>query len=245
MTTPTVGAAPARPTPRPIPRPNPGKPPAPVDPLQSAIARSITRDCHLTPDEAEAWQQSRAQSKMPKENAERFGPYLPLLRRFRWRIETAGEGHRLEAVHRSGARVMLTTRRDDRYGVRRYVLSVPGEKSLRWRQVSSAALAEFLRTRRLPAGTPVRIPPTICHCKKRRYVSEYDALQYLVEAKLRRNLHRERRRRECRVYRCPTDPRVWHLTSWATAPIDAAEPTPPEPKSGPQTADDPRGSTPR
>ncbi|MFE4658120.1 hypothetical protein ACFRFJ_15725 [Streptomyces hydrogenans] len=230
------------PTLRPIPRPTPGPPPAPPDPLASAFARAITRDCHLTAAEAEAWQQSRAESKTPKDTTRPFDAYLPLLRRFHWRIETGGD-HRLEAVHRSGARIMLTTRRD-RYGVRRYVLLPPGEKSPRWHQVSSEAVTEFIRVRRLPRGTAARIPHTVCHCKKRRYVSEYTALQYLVEAKLLRHLHRDRKRRECRAYRCPTDPRVWHLTSWATGP-DSPAPAPPAPKDNAQTADATRGGVTR
>ncbi|MFE3123719.1 hypothetical protein ACFXHD_09890 [Streptomyces hydrogenans] len=203
---------------RPVPRPPATRP----DPLAAAIDRAVHRDSHLTAAEAEAWQRSRAESKLPRESAERLAPYLPLLKRMKWHLDDpdGDGGQRLEAVHRSGARVMIVARRRC-YGVRRYGLLAPGQGSHRWRQLNVEEFTEFLRTRMIPPGA--HTPHSACRCKKRRFASEHASLMSLVDCKMQRDLHRERRRREKRAYRCLRDPRVWHLTSWA------AGPTPEEP----------------
>lgn len=64
------------------------------------------------------------------------------------------------------------------------------------------------------APRPVKPPKPVCQCGKHRF--DYDAAhEALLKAKIARALRGNRRRREQRVYECPTLPDVFHLTSWA------------------------------
>lgn len=52
-----------------------------------------------------------------------------------------------------------------------------------------------------------------CPCGKAPFYSEHAARMALVDAKIRRVLRHNTRRRECRVYACTNRPGIWHLTS--------------------------------
>lgn len=63
-----------------------------------------------------------------------------------------------------------------------------------------------------PAKAPKPARPT-CHCGKYRFTFAA-AHEALLKAKIARALRGNMRRRERRVYECPTLPEVFHLTSW-------------------------------
>lgn len=74
--------------------------------------------------------------------------------------------------------------------------------------------------------TPIPPPPSSrvvvakCRCDKHKF-SEKDAHESLLNAKIKRHLRGKKKRRECRVYPCPTQLDVFHLTSleeWVPAP---------------------------
>lgn len=71
--------------------------------------------------------------------------------------------------------------------------------------------AELLIRKYPPRSTSVA-PGTGCRCGKFRF-TEQAANEALLGAKIARALRGNRRRRECRVYECPGDSEVFHLTS--------------------------------
>ncbi|WP_144316938.1 hypothetical protein [Streptomyces sp. sk226] len=139
---------------------------------------------------------------------------------------------RLVAHHDSGTSLLVISRpsqyaggtqakwraRNNRYFVRR------GADGPWWRVDGFQATATFMGTRKTdpdhmqehedtdPLDTPNGRTRRVCSCAKRQF-SRTKADRVLVEAKVKRSLRGDERRRECRSYRCEDDPRVWHLTS--------------------------------
>jgi hypothetical protein len=63
--------------------------------------------------------------------------------------------------------------------------------------------------------TPYRVQAatvTVCRCGKHKF-TETGAQTALLNAKIARGLRGNKKRRECRIYICPTDRKVRHLTS--------------------------------
>lgn len=52
-----------------------------------------------------------------------------------------------------------------------------------------------------------------CPCGKACFFTEHAARMALVNAKIKRALRHNQRRREQRAYPCPHRPGIWHLTS--------------------------------
>lgn len=163
---------------------------------------------------------------------DRVAAYGPLLTENGWtiQIEHTAERARLDAEHPSGAAVMVTAGVAGRSGhdgrIRRYALH-PGNVSPQpWLSVRGAWFEKFVRTRK----TQGRRVLSKCRCKtgdghpKHRHPTERRATDVLLTARIRRAVSGQARRAECRVYRCPDDDRVWHLSSlptWTPAPGDS------------------------
>lgn len=65
-----------------------------------------------------------------------------------------------------------------------------------------------------PTPRPLRpTPGQPCTCGKTGWPDRRDADLVVVQAKILRCLHGQQHRRETRVYRCPTPPYLFHLTS--------------------------------
>lgn len=138
---------------------------------------------------------------------------------------------RLVAEHADGTVLLIVTRpssqahRETRWRARnnRYFVR-PGQGGPWYRMDGMAAVSTYLKTHSLDAqrmreyggGDPLDTPNLrklqTCSCTKRQF-SRAKADRVLVEAKVKRSLRGDRRRRECRSYRCEDDPSVWHLTS--------------------------------
>jgi hypothetical protein len=86
----------------------------------------------------------------------------------------------------------------------------------------------------LPAQaiTPAAPNPTACGCGKRAWPSKADADRIVVNAKIRRGLQSNAKRREQASYQCPRNLQLWHVTSQGDVPM------PDYPTDDDQTAQD-------
>ncbi|MFD8777576.1 hypothetical protein [Streptomyces sp. NPDC059916] len=146
---------------------------------------------------------------------ERVEEWAPLLREHGWRVQISATmaRARLDAFHPSGAVVMVTAgsvgrRRSEKAYL--YVLKPPNSSPKGWLAVNRGPFGEFVRTGTVRSG---RWVTSKCGCQKLRHATEARAEAALLDTKIRRTLHHQERRNECRVYRCPDDDRAWHLTS--------------------------------
>lgn len=146
---------------------------------------------------------------------ERVDEWAPVLREHGWQVQISATmaRARLEAFHPSGAVAMVTagTVGRSRSGkAHLYVLKPPGASPRGWLSVNRAPFGEFARTRTVRSGRWVQ---SKCGCQKIRHATEARAKGALLDTRIRRAVHHQERRAECRVYRCPNDDRAWHLTS--------------------------------
>lgn len=153
---------------------------------------------------------------------ERVTVYQPLLTEHGWTITYTESQYRarLDAVHPSGATVMVTAgcagRNDGSGRARRYVLNAPGLGRQCWFAVNDPQFAQFAAAPAIRYGRKV---PSKCRCRthagrsKLRWLTEARAKDALLEARIGRTLHHDQRRAEQRAYPCPDDDRVWHLSS--------------------------------
>lgn len=77
--------------------------------------------------------------------------------------------------------------------------------------------------------TPYRTTASeyVCRCGKHQF-TETAAQRALLNAKIARGLRGNRKRRECRIYTCPTNPKIRHLTSKPDWNAGKEEPWPPD-----------------
>jgi hypothetical protein len=126
-----------------------------------------------------------------------------------WRVHRLPRGERgdlVEAEHPDQGDIMLTR---ERGRGRRYYLHRPPHRH--WLHVSAAVFWQFVHDRQMPtpAAPGVRLASVLC---------QHDATGYLTQNEARAALHvgaaasSRTGRRDNPVGRCPSDPRVWHLT---------------------------------
>ncbi|WP_435601318.1 hypothetical protein [Streptomyces sp. C10-9-1] len=181
-----------------------------------ALAAAVARDEVLNAEEAAVRAAGFAlRDAGPASPGVLLRPYQSLMDRAGWRTRiTEVEGRALlESVHPSGALVLVTAALDRGNRVHRYVLHAGGRKTPSWRQVNREGLEYFARYRTLGHGCCAHVVQPLCRCEKRRYPSEARAKKSLLDIMLNKELRRGRRATETRVYRCPDDDRVWHITS--------------------------------
>lgn len=140
---------------------------------------------------------------------------------------------RIEATHRSGAQIVVKARpssipgkhkvwrgRNARYyacpAPKNHVRSPWYRLSLREDVLAFAHEPGKHSLEHAGTTTPTPVPegmrPPRCEHKKVAYSSYEDATTALTETKIR-GAFGSARRHEVRVYQCPDDPLVWHLTS--------------------------------
>lgn len=199
----------------------------PAKPKPPGLWRALAREACLNPEEAAARAavvaeherlaaESTPPSTPPSTPRERIAQFEPMLRRTGWqvRFHATDDRARIEASHVDGSAVMVTVGR----GRRKYfLLERAGTGTPYWLSVNLSVLEHFAEHRQLPPeGAAVRRPTPKCQCgKSGMYPTEQYAKDAIVEVTVRRVLHEKGRQSERRVYRCPDDDRVWHITSRA------------------------------
>lgn len=160
---------------------------------------------------------------------ERVTHWEPALTQHGWTVSITATHTRarLDAFHPGGAAVMVTAGIAGRAGSSRvnlYALNPPSVGRQSWLGVKASVLEEFVRSPKTVSGRHI---PSKCHCRssagrrKTRYATERLAKAALLDTVISRELHHQARRAECRAYQCPTDDRVWHLSSrpvWRETP---------------------------
>lgn len=152
---------------------------------------------------------------------ERVARWEPALTQHGWTVHVTATDTRarLDAFHPGGAAVMVTAGIAGRNGSSRvnlYALNPPAAGSNAWLAVKPTALEAFVISAQRVVGPRV---PSKCQCRtgagrrKTRYATERRAKAALLDTAISRELHHRVRRAECRAYQCPTDDRVWHLSS--------------------------------
>ncbi|MET8826962.1 hypothetical protein ABZX40_04940 [Streptomyces sp. NPDC004610] len=185
--------------------------------------RAIARDARLNAEEEAAKAEVVAAARavpcpQPSEGPvltprERLVPYQSLVDRAGWRLRFTGDAAqaRVEAFHPSRAAVMVTAR-VDRKALHAYVLE-PGAKGVpRWRLASPGHVEYFLAHRMLPPGAQQRRVEKRCHCPKGGYPTDSWAKVVRTNLQIKNLYRRGLPAIEGKVYRCPDDPRVWHIT---------------------------------
>ncbi|HEY6117378.1 MAG TPA: hypothetical protein VI172_15610 [Candidatus Dormibacteraeota bacterium] len=188
--------------------------------------RALARDAILTPQEAAARDAALAElqdkgvtapavpavSETPPH--QRLTRIQSLADRSGWRVNLlrTAERARIEAFHPDGAAVMATAVPDR--SVHAYVLHPAGQRTPRWLATTPSAAEYFIEHLRLPEGAARRKPDSKCRCKKAgRFPTQAWAQRALTNILINKELRQGRRATERRVYRCPADDRVWHITS--------------------------------
>ncbi|MET9122988.1 hypothetical protein [Streptomyces sp. NPDC004528] len=188
--------------------------------------RALARDACLNPEERAARDAVRAllpakgvRGERPWTAAADLAPEQRLIR-FQSLVDRAGwrpsftfddERARLEAFHPSRAAVMFTAR-FGRDRVNAYILRPADVGMPRWKSVGTTAVAHFLTHQTLPDGVRPHPVAKLCKCaKKGRFPTEEYAKIARTELQLR-NRRNGLPAVEGRVYRCPHDQRIWHVT---------------------------------
>lgn len=134
----------------------------------------------------------------------------------------------LTALHPSGAlarmKITWNTEQNPQYGsigTAQFMGIMPGDTSGRWRNIHDEEdfwifVLEHEEALLVPHTTKTKAPLTlkrkVCKCQKVKYTEE-GARMALVQAKIKRYLHHNKKRREERHYECPGQPGIFHLTS--------------------------------
>ena len=165
---------------------------------------------------------------------ERVAKWEPFLREHGWslRIVHTDQRARLEAMHRSGAVVMVTSGSAGRTssGHTKFYVLKPGDGPVAiWLGVRRTGFEEFVRSR-VVSGYWNRVESK-CQCRtgagrrKVRYATKSRAKMAMADARRQRERDDEEETAECRTYRCPDDDRVWHMSSrrsWRKAAGESA-----------------------
>lgn len=186
--------------------------------------RALARDAVLTAQEAAARDAALADRQHGGDAAatpeplqhERLIRFQSLADRAGWRVSfvRTADRARIEAFL-EGAAVMATAMPGR--SVHAYVLHPAGNRTPRWLATTPSAAEHFLEHLRLPQDAGRRRPDIKCQCKKEgRYPTEAWAKRALTNILINKELRQGRRATERRVYRCPADDRVWHITSRRT-----------------------------
>ncbi|WP_432169083.1 hypothetical protein [Streptomyces sp. 1222.5] len=193
--------------------------------------KALARDALLNPEEKAARAAALAAPTEPAlDPAEDLGAEMPKLTpeqrliRFQALIDRAGwkmsfvfdaDSARIEAFHPSRAAVMVTAKAG-RDAVYSYVLIPKARGVPRWQVVRHAAIEHFLTHQTLPSGTRSFRVANLCHCTKQgRFPTEAYAKLARTDIQIRNTGRGRPPAPEGRVYRCPTDQRVWHVTRLA------------------------------
>lgn len=143
----------------------------------------------------------------------RLSPFQSLVDKAGWKssFTWSEERARIEAFSEDGSAIMFTATGSRRPNA--YVFST-SMKHPYWVATQPEAIEHFLKHGQLPDGAKRGAVTSKCACGKRgRFPTEAQALAVLAEKKVSAQQRVGDRPRVRRVYRCPHDDRVWHLTS--------------------------------
>ncbi|MEV7289656.1 hypothetical protein AB0O01_34760 [Streptomyces sp. NPDC093252] len=186
--------------------------------------RAIARDARLNPEEeaARAAVADLADTTPRHEVAEepvltprqRLIPFQSLVDRAGWRLRFTESGvrARAEAFHHPTRAALMVTSRTDRKPIHAYVLEPRTRGLPTWMRTAPHHVEYFLAGRLLPPGAKRRPYKNRCTCPKGGYPTELWAKTVRTNLQIKNIYRRGLPATEGSVYRCPDDPRVWHIT---------------------------------